>query len=72
MVNVNSAAASAKQVSETNFYAFKEDIGVMQTDGKSLCGDVILISFIRASRDEDNIVDLIYKSKNVQIFIVMI
>ena len=44
----------------------------MQSDGNGFCGDVVLDNFIKASRDEDNILDQIYKSKYVQIFIMMI
>ena len=32
----------------------------MQSDGNSFCGDIVLDSFNKASKDEDNIVDLIY------------
>ena len=39
----------------------------MQSDGNVFFGDVV---FIKASRDEDNILDQIYKSK--YIFIIMI
>ena len=46
--------------------------GVMQSDGNSLCGDVILNSFNKASRDEDNILDQVYESKYVRICIMMI
>ena len=44
----------------------------MQSDGKSFCGDVVLNSFNKASRDKDNILDQVYKSKYVRIFIMMI
>ena len=33
---------------------------VMQSDGNSVCGDAVLNSFNKASRDEDNILDQIY------------
>ena len=45
---------------------------VMQSDGNIFCGDVVLDSFNEASRDEDNILDQVYKSKYVRIFIMMI
>ena len=38
---------------------------VMHSDGNSFCGDVVLDSFNKASRDEDNILYKIYKSKYV-------
>ena len=45
----------------------------MQSDGNSFfCGDVVLDSFDKASRDEDKILDQVYKSKCVRIFIMMI
>ena len=44
----------------------------MQSDGNSFCGDVALDSFKKASWDEDNILDQIYASKYVWIFIMMI
>ena len=44
----------------------------MQSDGNSFAGDVVLESFNKASQDEDNILDQIYKSKYVRIFIMMI
>ena len=44
----------------------------MQSNGDSFCGDVVLNSFNKASRDEDNILDQVYKSKYVRIFIMMI
>ena len=36
---------------------------VMQSDGNSFCGNVVLDGFTEAYRDEDNILDQIYKSK---------
>ena len=45
---------------------------VMQSDGNSFCGDVVLNSFDKASRDKDNILDQVYKSKYVRISIMMI
>ena len=44
---------------------------VMQSDGNDIYGDVVLDSFNKASRDEDSILDQIYKSKIVRIFIMM-
>ena len=44
----------------------------MQSDGNSFGGDVVLNSFNKVSRDEDNILDQGYKSKYVRIFIMMI
>ena len=46
--------------------------GVMQSDGNSFCEDVVLDSFNKASRNEDNILDQVYKSKYAWIFIMMI
>ena len=34
----------------------------MKSDGNSFCGDVVLDSFKKTSRDEDDILDQIYKS----------
>ena len=39
----------------------KLDYSVMQSDGNSFCGDVVSDSFKKASRDEDNILDQVYK-----------
>ena len=44
----------------------------MQSDGNAFCGDVVFYNFIKASRDEDNNLDQIYKSKYVRIFIMII
>ena len=44
---------------------------VIQSDGNSFCGDVVLDSFNKAPRDEDNIFDQIYKSKYVRNIITM-
>ena len=44
----------------------------MQSDGNSFCGDVVLDSFNKASRDEDKILYQVYKSKYVRIYIMMI
>ena len=45
---------------------------VMQSDGNSFCGDVVLDSFNKTSRDEDNNIKQMYKSKYVFIIIFMI
>ena len=45
---------------------------VMLSDGNSFCGDVVLNSFNKASRDEDYNLDKVYKSKYVRILIMMI
>ena len=45
---------------------------VMQSDGNSFGGDVVLDSFNKTFRDEDNILDQIYKSEYVRIIIMMI
>ena len=45
---------------------------VMQSDGNSFSGDVVSNNCNKTSRDEDNILDQIYKSKYVWIFIMMI
>ena len=44
----------------------------MQSDGNSFCGDVVSDSFHRASQDEDNILEQMYGSKYVRIFIMKI
>ena len=44
----------------------------MQSDGNSYCGYVVSDRFNKASRDEDNILEQIYKSKYVRIIIFMI
>ena len=44
----------------------------MQSDGNSICGDVVSDSFNKTPRDEENILDQIYKSKYVRIIIMMI
>ena len=44
----------------------------MQLDGNGFCGDGVTDSFNKAYWDDNNILDQIYKSKYVQIFIVMI
>ena len=45
---------------------------VMQSDGNSLSGDVVLDNFNRAYLDEFNISDQIYKGKYVWIIFMMI
>ena len=44
----------------------------MQSYGNSFCGDVVSDSLKKTLRDEDNILDQIYKSKYVRIIIMMI
>ena len=44
----------------------------MQSDGSSFCGDVVLDSLNKASRDEDNILNEIYKSKYFRIILMII
>ena len=44
---------------------------VMQSDGNSFCGDVISDTFNKASRDEDNILELIYKKKYVYVIFML-
>ena len=44
----------------------------MQSNGNSFCRDVVLNSFNKAPRNEDNILDPVYKSKYVRSFIMMI
>ena len=44
----------------------------MQSDGNRFCGDVVLDNFNKASWDEDNISDQIYKSKYVRIFFMVL
>ena len=36
---------------------------VMQSEWNRFCGDVVLDSFYKASRNEDNIIDQLYKNK---------
>ena len=45
---------------------------VMQSDGNNICGNVVFNSFNKASRDKDNTLDQVYKSKYDRIFIMMI
>ena len=40
----------------------------MQSDGNSFCGNDVLDSINKSFRDEDNILDQVYKSKYVRIF----
>ena len=44
----------------------------MQSGGNSSGGDVVLDSFNKVSREEDNILDQMYKRKYVHIIIMMI
>ena len=44
----------------------------MQSDGNSFCEDVVLNSFNKEAREEDNILDKVYKRKYVRTFIMMI
>ena len=44
----------------------------MQSDGNSFCRDVVSDNFNMTSRDEDNILEKICKSKYVRIIILMI
>ena len=42
---------------------------VIKSDGNSFCGDVVFDSFNKTSRDENNVLDQIYKSKHVLVII---
>ena len=42
---------------------------VMQSDGNSFCGDVVLDSFNMLNMDEDSILDQSMKSKHFRLFI---
>ena len=44
----------------------------MQSDGNSYCGDIVLDSLNKASWDEDNILDQMYKNKYVWIIFLII
>ena len=44
----------------------------MQSDKNSFCGDVVMDSFNKASRDKENILDQIYKCKYVRNIITVI
>ena len=44
----------------------------MQSDGNSFCGDVVMSSFIKTSRDEDKFLDQTYKCEYVRVIIMMI
>ena len=44
----------------------RDTYSVMQSEGNSLDGDVVLDSFNKIFRDEDNILDQIYNSICVQ------
>ena len=48
------------------------EYSLMQSDGNRFFGDVVLDSFNKESRDEDIILDQIYKSKYVRILIKII
>ena len=48
------------------------EYSMMQSDGNRFFGDVVLDSFNKEYRDEDFILDQIYKSKYVQILIMII
>ena len=41
---------------------------ILQSDGKSFCGDVVLDGFNKAFRDEDTILDQTYKIKFVRFY----
>ena len=61
-------------VKERQFYWFCSEVlvdSVMQSDRNSFCGDVVMKSFEKGSRDEENMLDQIYKSKYVRNFIIM-
>ena len=45
---------------------------VMQSDGNSFWGDVVLDNFNKTLRGKENILDQIYKSKYVRIIIMII
>ena len=49
-----------------------QSYSVMQSDGNSISGDVVLDSFNRAYLDEFNILDQIYNNKYVQIIFMRI
>ena len=49
-----------------------QSYSVMQSDGNSISGDVVLHSFNRAYLDEFNILDQIYNNKYVQIIFMRI
>ena len=56
---------------DQRFYRTALQYNVMHSDGNS-CGDVVLDSFNKTYRDEDKILDQIYKSKYVRICIMKI
>ena len=45
---------------------------VMQSDGHSICGNVVMVSFNMTYRDEDSILDKSMKNKYLGIFIIKI
>ena len=51
---------------------FQVQCDAISADGNSFCGDVVSDSFNKRFRDEDNILDQIYKNKYVRIIIMMI
>ena len=51
---------------------FKMDYSVMQSDGNSIGGDVVSDSFNKTLRDEENILEQIFKSQYGCINIIMI
>ena len=49
--------------------SFSIHYSVMQSDGNSFCGNVDSDNFKKTSRDVDNVLDQVYKIKNVHIII---
>ena len=45
---------------------------MIESEGNRFCGDVVLNSFNKVCRDEDNILDQVYESEYVRTFIMMI
>ena len=61
------------KITGDNSWSYKgRRYSVMQADGNGICGEVVLDSFNKVSRDEDNILYQMYKCKYVRIFIMMI
>ena len=61
------------QYDNSVLYYFGTSAGsVMQSDGNSVGGDVVFDSFNKTTRDKDNILDQIYRSKYVRIIFMMI
>ena len=58
--------------SSSHSFTVSSIYSVMQSDGNSFCGDVVLDSFNMMYRDEDNILYQIYRSKYFRIIIMMI